>query len=55
MELNARDVDALVEIVAQGQHAALMCVERDHERCHRHLLVQELLEEAGSDLQVYHL
>lgn len=55
LDKNGYDVDALVELISGGQRAALMCFERNYERCHRHLLVQELFEEAVSELRAYHL
>lgn len=55
LRMNAEDVELLLELILGGKRAALMCFERDHTRCHRTLLAQELLDGAVEDLQVFHL
>lgn len=55
LRMNAEDVELLLELILGGKRAALMCFEKDHTRCHRTLLAQELLDGAVEDLQVFHL
>jgi uncharacterized protein (DUF488 family) len=55
LEFNSDDVRCLVELINSGRRAAIMCFERDHNQCHRSLLVSALLEEAGHKVRVYHL
>lgn len=55
LECNAEDVELLLDLILSGKRAALMCFEKDHARCHRTLLAQELLNESVEDLRVFHL
>ena len=55
LELNPGDVGRLADLILSGKRAALMCFERDHETCHRSLLVGPLFEAAGRKFDVYHL
>jgi len=45
--LDPADVDALAESLAGGAPAALVCVERDPEACHRSLIAARLEAEHG--------
>lgn len=49
------DVASLWELIDSGERAALMCFERDHEQCHRTLLINRLSEVADGHLDTYHL
>lgn len=51
----SEDLKDLEDLISSGKRAALMCFERDHTRCHRTLLVSELMHGLGIKLQVYHL
>lgn len=55
LECNTEDVESLLNLILSGKRAALMCFEKDHTRCHRALLAQELLDESVEDLRVFHL
>jgi uncharacterized protein (DUF488 family) len=45
--LDAADLDGLVSALPSGGAAALMCVERDPEACHRSLIAARLEDEFG--------
>jgi uncharacterized protein (DUF488 family) len=45
--LDAADLDALLAALPAGAAAALMCVERDPEACHRSLIAARLKDEFG--------
>ena len=51
--LDRADLDALVASLPSGHCAALLCVERDPEACHRSLIAERLAEAYA--LQVSHL
>lgn len=55
LEGQAEDVYSLLDLILAGRRVALMCFERDHTRCHRTLLAQELLNGNVDDLRVFHL
>ena len=55
LECNAEDVELLLDLILSGKRAALMCFEKDHMRCHRTLLAQELLDGSVEDIRVFHL
>lgn len=43
-----------LEALARDQRVAVLCFERDHERCHRQVIVNELSDRLGSNLQLIH-
>jgi uncharacterized protein (DUF488 family) len=51
--LNCADLDAIVAELPSDRAAALMCVERDPEACHRSLIAERLA--AGYGVEVIHL
>ena len=51
LECNTEDVESLLNLILSGKRAALMCFEKDHMRCHRTLLAQELLDGSVEDLR----
>jgi uncharacterized protein (DUF488 family) len=51
--LGVADLDAFVALLPTGRAAALMCVERDPEACHRSLIAERLAAEY--ELEVTHL
>jgi uncharacterized protein (DUF488 family) len=51
--LDQADLDAVVAELPTGRAAALMCVERDPEACHRSLIAERLASEYG--VEVTHL
>jgi len=55
LEGSSEDFDALKDLIGSGKRAALMCFEQDHQRCHRTLLVSELMRSAGIDVRPYHI
>ena len=48
--LDPADLGSLAELAASGGPAALMCVERDPEACHRSLIAARLAAEHGADV-----
>ena len=42
-----KGIGRLMEIIASGKLVALMCAEKEPEKCHRFLLIAPILEEAG--------
>ena len=48
--LDPADLDAVVRWIGR-QHAALLCVERDPEACHRSLIAVRLREEFGFEVE----
>jgi uncharacterized protein (DUF488 family) len=51
--LDSADLDELVAGMPEGKLAALLCVERDPEACHRSLIAERLARERGA--RVTHL
>lgn len=51
--LNRADLDSLIAELLTDRAAALLCVERDPEACHRSLIAERLAEEYG--VRVIHL
>lgn len=47
-------VDALADQVGSGERTCVLCVEHDHEVCHRAVLV-DLMQQRVRDLEVVHL
>ena len=48
--LNHADLDALVALLPEQGAAALLCVERDPEACHRSLIADRLAADRGIDV-----
>jgi uncharacterized protein (DUF488 family) len=43
-----------LEALARDGRVAVLCFERDHDRCHRQVIVTELADRLGSDISLVH-
>jgi uncharacterized protein (DUF488 family) len=43
-----------LEALARDGRVAVLCFERDHDRCHRQVIVSELTDRLGSEMQLIH-
>ncbi len=43
-----------LEALARDRRVAVLCFEREHDRCHRQVIVSELSERIGTDLRLIH-
>lgn len=48
-------ISAVYELLKSHRRIALTCFEADHERCHRSVVAQKVVELAGKDLAVCHI
>jgi uncharacterized protein (DUF488 family) len=49
------DIDEILNIVNEGKKVALLCYEKNPEKCHRSVVANEIKKRDGNGLKIKHL
>jgi uncharacterized protein (DUF488 family) len=48
-------VDELLKIINQGHNVALLCFEKDADKCHRKIVAEEIKKQDGNGMVIEHI
>ena len=52
---NSEDLNDIISLVNNGKRVALMCYEKDPEKCHRKIVANEVKKRDDNGLKIKHL
>ncbi|MFA5903441.1 MAG: DUF488 domain-containing protein [Desulfobacula sp.] len=48
-------IHEILKIIKQGHNVALLCFEKDAEKCHRKIIAEEIKKQDGNGMQITHI